>query len=89
MPDAQEVLASTAARFSRTPDEQLEYLDNEGDKVESKIRELDKQDDVPSLDAKERRYTKRIKALQKKLDEIKMERRTTQSKLNPSSGEEE
>ena len=89
MPDAQEVLASTAARFSRTPDEQLEYLDNEGDKVESKIRELDKQDDVPSLDAKERRYTKRIKALQKKLDEIKMERRTTQSKLNPYSGEEE
>jgi len=89
MPDAQEVLASTAARFSRTPDEQLQYLDNEGDKVESKIRELDKQDDVPSLEVKERRYAKRIKALQKKLDEIKRERRTTQSKLDSYSGEEE
>lgn len=69
--DERQILSKTANRFTKTPNEQLDYFDNEVNKLEKKIRDLGKSDSAPSMANQIKRTEKRIKALQKQLHSIK------------------
>jgi len=69
--DNRHILSKTASRFTKTPNEQLEFFDKEVNKIEKKIKDLCKNDDAPSLTNQIKRAEKRIKALERQLQNIK------------------
>ena len=70
-PKLDEILKSTATRFSRTPNQRLADFEKEISKVEKKIRDLGKEDVPPTTAAQIQRIEKRIKTLEKQLKALK------------------
>jgi site-specific DNA-methyltransferase (adenine-specific) len=63
----EEILKSTATRFSRTPNQRLADFEKEIDKMEKKIRGLAKDDAPPTQIAQIKRIKKRMKNLERQL----------------------
>ncbi len=70
-PKLDEILKSTATRFSRTPNQRLADFEEEIGKVEKKIRDLGKEDVPPTTAAQIQRIEKRMKTLEKQLNALK------------------
>ena len=70
-PKQDEILKSTATRFSRTPNQRLDDFEKEITKVEKKIRDLGKEDVPPTTAAQIQRIEKRMKTLEKQLKALK------------------
>ena len=70
-PKQDEILKSTATRFSRTPNQRLDDFEKEITKVEKKIRDLGKEDVPPTTAAQIQRIEKRMKTLGKQLKALK------------------
>ena len=64
-------MSKTANRFTKTSNEQLDFFDKEVNKLEKKIKDLCKNDDPPSVTNQIKRAEKRIKALERQLQNIK------------------
>lgn len=66
-----QILSKTASRFTKTPNEQLDFFDKEVNKLEKKIKDICKNDAAPSVTNQIKRVEKRIKALERQLQNIK------------------
>ena len=80
--DSKQILSRTASRFTKTPDEQLEFFDKEVNKFEKKIKDLCKNGDAPSVANQIKRAENRIKALERQLKNIKKAGATSNIGLN-------
>ncbi len=80
--ESEQILSKTASRFTKTPNEQLEFFDKEVNKLEKKIKDLCKNDSPPSMANQIKRAENRIKALERQLKNIKKAGATSNIGLN-------
>ena len=70
-PASNQILKSTAHRFTRTPNQRLADFEKEIDKLEKKIRDLTKEDEPPSHRTQIARIEKKMKRSTKQLSALK------------------
>jgi site-specific DNA-methyltransferase (adenine-specific) len=89
-PKHDDILKSTATRFSRTPNERLADFDKEIDKVEKKIRDMNrsKESFPPTVASQIKRIERRMKALRRQLKELTASAVTSNQSLGQWTKEE-